>query len=91
MCGIICTPDDPVPMTPTRSPVKSTPEWGHRPVWYHFPLKLFRPGMLGVRGVERLPVAMMQNGAVTVSPLSVLSVHRLVLLSKVADLMRVSS
>ena len=47
--------------------------------------------MLGVRGVERLPVAMMQNGAVTVSPLSVLSVHRLVLLSKVADLMRVSS
>ena len=91
MCGIICTPDEPVPMTPTRSPLKSTPSCGHRPVWYHLPLKLFRPGMLGVRGVERLPVAMTQNGAVTVSPLSVLTVHRLVLLLKAADRMRVLS
>ena len=47
--------------------------------------------MLGVRGVDRLPVAMMQNGAVTVSPLSVLTVQRLVLLSKTADRMRVLS
>ena len=47
--------------------------------------------MPGVRGVDRLPVAMMQNGAVTVSPLSVLTVHRLVLLLKMADRMRVSS
>ena len=91
MCGIICTPDEPVPMTPTRSPVKSTPSCGHSPVWYHLPLKLFRPGMPGVRGVDRLPVAMMQNGAVTVSPLSVLTVHRLVRLLKAADRMRVLS
>ena len=41
MSGIICTPDEPVPITPTRRPVKSTPSCGHRPVWYHLPLKSF--------------------------------------------------
>ena len=55
MCGIACTPDDPVPITPTRSPVKSTPSCGQRPVWYHCPLKSDRPGKSGTRGVERLP------------------------------------
>ena len=60
MMGIDWTPDEPVPITPTRNPVKSTPSWGHRPVWYHLPLKLSKPAMFGLRGVERLPVAMMQ-------------------------------
>ena len=46
-----------MPITPTRNPVKSTPSWGHRPVWYHLPLKLSKPAMFGLRGVERLPVA----------------------------------
>ena len=42
-------------MTPTRSPVKSTPSCGHRPVWYHLPLKLFRPG--NARRARRRKVA----------------------------------
>jgi hypothetical protein len=32
MRGIDWMPDDPMPMTATRLPVKSTPSWGHRPV-----------------------------------------------------------
>ena len=33
MIGIDCTPEEPVPMIPTRRPVKSTPSWGQVPVW----------------------------------------------------------
>ena len=33
MAGISCTPLDPVPMTATRLPAKSTGVAGHRPVW----------------------------------------------------------
>ena len=33
MAGITCTPLDPVPMTATRLPAKSTGVAGHRPVW----------------------------------------------------------
>ena len=47
-------------MTPTLRPVKSTPSCGHRPEWYHLPLKLPMPLKSGTRGVERLPAAMMQ-------------------------------
>ena len=32
MIGIDWIPDDPVPMTATRLPEKSTPPWGQRPV-----------------------------------------------------------
>jgi hypothetical protein len=32
MSGIDWMPDEPVPMTATRRPVKSTPSWGQRPV-----------------------------------------------------------
>ena len=60
MIGIICTPDEPVPITPTRRPLKSTPSCGHRPEWYHLPLKFVRPLKSGTRGVERLPAAMTQ-------------------------------
>ena len=31
--GIDWTADEPVPITPTRRPVKSTPSCGQRPVW----------------------------------------------------------
>ena len=58
MIGIICTPDEPVPITPTFLPVKSTPSCGHRPEWYHLPLKSWMPLKSGTRGVERLPAAM---------------------------------
>ena len=32
--GSTGSPDEPVPITPTRRPAKSTPSWGQRPVWY---------------------------------------------------------
>ena len=47
MTGMICTPLDPVPMTATRLPVKSTGVVGHSPVWYASPRKDRRPGMSG--------------------------------------------
>src|SRR5690349_4713674 len=86
MIGIDCTPDEPVPMTPTCNPVKSTPSWGHNPVWYHFPLKLSNPRRFGVRGVERLPAAMIQKRAVAALLLSVVTVQVFVLLLKIACL-----
>jgi len=33
MTGMDWIADDPVPITPTRWPVKSTPSCGHAPVW----------------------------------------------------------
>ncbi len=60
MTGIDWMPDEPVPMTPTRWPVKSTPSWGHAPVWYVGPGERSRPGTSGTFGAERQPVAMMQ-------------------------------
>ena len=33
MTGIDWMPDEPVPITPTRWPVKSTPSCGQWPVW----------------------------------------------------------
>ena len=44
MAGITCTPLDPVPMTATRLPAKSTGVVGHRPVWYDSPRKSLAPG-----------------------------------------------
>src|ERR1700685_1330662 len=45
--GMTWTPLDPVPMTATRLPLKSTGVFGHRPVWYASPRKLYRPGIAG--------------------------------------------
>ena len=75
----------------TRVPVKSTGSCGQCPVWNVGPVNESMPFSLGMLADDRHPVAMMQNGAVTVSPLSVLSVQRLVLLLKTADRMRVLS
>ena len=47
MAGITCTPLDPVPMTATRLPAKSTGVVGHSPVWYDSPRKSSRPGTSG--------------------------------------------
>jgi len=89
MTGIIWIPEEPVPMTPTRRPEKSTPSSGQSPLWYQLPLKLSNPGKFGTLGSERLPVAMMQNGAWKTSPLAVVTIHRSVVLSKAADTTRV--
>ncbi len=47
IAGISCTPLEPVPMTATRRPAKSTGVGGHRPVWYDSPAKSSRPGTSG--------------------------------------------
>ena len=68
-------PVEPVPITPTRSPVKSTGSWGQALVWNQRPLKLSMPGMSGRRALDRLPVAMMQKRAPSSRPVSVRTVH----------------
>ena len=47
MAGMTCTPLEPVPMTATRLPAKSTGVAGHSPVWYDSPPKSSRPGTSG--------------------------------------------
>jgi hypothetical protein len=91
MIGMDWIAEEPVPMTPTRRPVKSTPSWGHLPVWYHGPVKDSRPLMSGTCASDRQPVAMMQKRADTRSPRSVSTVHRLVASSNVAVVTRVSN
>jgi hypothetical protein len=76
MIGIIWIADEPVPITPTRRREKSTPCSGQSPLWYLLPWKLSNPGKGGTRGNERLPVAMMQNGAWKTSPPAVVTVQR---------------
>ena len=59
--GVIGTGSSGVQMIPpTRRPLKSTPSCGHRPEWYHLPLKFLSPLKSGTRGVERLPAAITQ-------------------------------
>ncbi len=68
--------DEPVPITPTRCPVKSTPSCGQRPVWYVAPSNVSRPGKSGMFADDRQPVAMIRKRAVHSSPGSVRTVHR---------------
>ena len=56
--GIDWMPDEPVPMTATRLPVKSTPSCGQRLVKYTSPAKRSAPSMSGSFGIDRQPVAM---------------------------------
>ena len=63
MIGIDWMADEPVPIMPTRCPVKSTPSWGQRPVWYVGPSKVSAPGISGVLAELRHPVAMIRNRA----------------------------
>ena len=64
-------PLEPVPMSPTRFPVKSTPSRGHVAVKYTSPSKPSRPGMSGAIGADRHPTAVTRKRAVTVSSWSV--------------------
>ena len=73
MTGIDWIPDEPVPMTPTLRPLKSTPSWGQRPVWNDGPANESRPGMSGMRALERQPVAITQYLAAMCSPRSVVT------------------
>lgn len=55
--GIAWMPDDPVPITATRRPVKSTFSWGQCAVWKVRPAKRSAPGRSGPLDVDRHPVA----------------------------------
>ena len=57
MIGIDWMPDEPVPITPTRLPVRSTPSWGQRLVKYTSPWKRSVPSMSTSLGTDRQPVA----------------------------------
>ena len=66
--GIDWIADDPVPITATRRPVKSTPSWGQRLVKYVGPANVSRPGMSGRFGCDSTPTARIRNRADTSSP-----------------------
>ena len=89
--GIDCTPLEPVPMTPTRLPVKSTPSWGQAPVWYQSPWNESRPGIFGTWPLDRQPTAVTRYVARTSSPWSVVTVQRFVASSQWAPVTRVSN
>ena len=87
--GIDWIPDEPVPITATRLPVKSTPSCGQLLVLYTSPWKRPAPSMSGVFGIDRQPVAMMYERAVRSSPVLVRRRHRWAASSHVADWTRV--
>ena len=76
MTGVAWMPVEPVPISPTRLPEKSTPSCGQRPVWYQAPEKLSRPGMAGTLALDRQPTAVIRNRASNRSPASVVTVQR---------------
>ena len=75
MTGMAWMPEEPVPKTPTRWPVKSTTSCGQSPVWYHLPLKHSIPLSSGTRAADKAPVAMITNLADKRSPWSVSTRH----------------
>ena len=60
MTGIDWIADDPVPMTATLWPLKSTPSRGQLLVCQLLPWKVSMPGKLASFGTDRQPVAMTQ-------------------------------
>src|SRR6202035_5831990 len=89
--GATWIPEDPVPTSPTRLPVKSTPSFGHRDVWYQDPSNSARPGRSGTWSSDRQPAAETRNRAVTVAPSDVLARHEAVAASHAAPVTRVLS
>ena len=83
--------DEPVPITPTLSPVKSTPSFGHSPVCQTGPLKSAMPANGGLLADDRQPTAIRQKRASTRSPRSVSTTQRAFASSKVAAVTRVEN
>jgi hypothetical protein len=54
---IDCTPDEPVPITATRLPVKSTRSRGQRLLKYTSPPNRARPSISASLGIDKQPVA----------------------------------
>ena len=73
---MVWMPDEPVPITPTRWPVKSTASCGQCPVWYCRPWKLLRPAKSGTRALDRQPAAEITKRALSTSPGSVATRQR---------------
>ena len=82
-------PDDPVPITPTRLPVKSTPACGQCAVWYTSPSKESSPSIGGMFAFDSGPTAKITKRADTTSPVSVRTSHRSVSSSRIASVTRV--
>ena len=89
MIGIDWMPDEPVPITATRLPVKSTPSWGHRLVQYTSPWKRSAPSTSGTFGIDRQPVAITYHRHTSSSPASVRTCQRRASSSHVAASTRV--
>ena len=70
-------PDEPVPITATRLPVKSTGSFGQSPVCRLTPAKVSAPGNRGRLAVDRQPTAVTTYLAVAMCPSAVRSVQRL--------------
>ncbi len=88
MIGIDWMPELPVPITASRCPSKSTPSCGQCPVWWIGPRNRSAPGISGAFDLDRQPVAMITNWAVTVSA-SVVTVQRAAESSHTQDSTRV--
>ena len=67
--------EEPVPMTATRLPVKSTRSWGQRLVKYTSPANRSMPSMSTSLGIDRQPVAITKNRQVMSSSRSVRTCH----------------
>src|SRR6266403_831201 len=55
MVWITWMPVAPVPTTATRLPLRSTPPFGHRPVWVITPLNVDWPGKRSFSGADSMP------------------------------------
>ena len=69
-------PVAPIPITPTRLPVKSIGSLGQRAVWKMRPLNVSCPGNIDESGAESMPVQPIRNCVSIVSPVSVFTVQR---------------
>ena len=71
--GMACTPDEPVPSTATRWPLKSTAACGQRAAWCTGPANVARPGRSGLLGVDNRPQAITRKRATCGAPPSTLT------------------
>jgi hypothetical protein len=82
-------PDEPVPITPTRLPLKSTPWCGQAPVWSTWPPKLSTPAIVGTLVLDKQPTALIRKRHVVCVPPLVATVQLLVASSNWAPSTRV--
>ncbi len=66
--GSTCTPDDPVPISPTRWPASGTGACGQFAVEYCSPAKVSAPGNAGTLAADSAPTAVIRNLAVASYP-----------------------